>query len=149
MNPPSPARVVVDNSFAMAWVLIERYTQAADARLLAWVQAGVARLAPALLASEAASTCRKHRLSGQLADEATARRALTTVLSAVTIVPDDALLAQRALEVSGLIGAPRAYDSTYVALAEREACELWTGDRRLHNAARRRFPFVRWVGEPV
>jgi predicted nucleic acid-binding protein len=33
-----------------------------------------------------------------------------------------------------------AYDSYYLALAESRACELWTADRRLFNAAN-----VPWV----
>src|SRR5262249_15278438 len=34
------------------------------------------------------------------------------------------------------------YDSLYVALAERESCELVTGDLRLCNSLKDQFPFI-------
>jgi predicted nucleic acid-binding protein len=37
-----------------------------------------------------------------------------------------------------------AYDSFYLALAQRLGCELWTFDRRLANAAAA--PWVRYMG---
>lgn len=145
-----PARaVVVDASLAMAWVLQEAHTTPARARLLQWERAGVTRLAPALFAAETASACRRHLAGGLLPDLAAAGRALAGVLVAVTIQPDDGLLAQRALEIATAIGAGRAYDSLYVAFAERLGLELWTGDQRLYNAAHSIFPRVRWVGEPL
>ncbi len=35
-----------------------------------------------------------------------------------------------------------SYDCLYVALAEREGCELVTADERLLNSLGRQFPFV-------
>lgn len=145
---PAPA-VVVDNSFVVALVLPEVHTTLAQARLFGWDRLGTVRLAPALLAVEAASVCRKHRVSGQIPDDVTALNVLSTILSAVTVVAGDHLLAERAFEIATVIGAPRAYDALYVALAEREGCELWTGDLRLWNAAKPYFAFVRYAGEPV
>jgi predicted nucleic acid-binding protein len=40
----------------------------------------------------------------------------------------------------------RAYDSIYIALAERKHVEFWTGDQRLYNALHLHYPFVRWIG---
>lgn len=140
--------VVVDASLAMAWVLQEVHTAAAWARLNAWDRAGIARLAPALFAAETASACRRRLASGLLPGLPAARRALTAVLSAVTIQPDDHGLAPRALEIATAIGAGRAYDCLYIALAERQGVELWTGDERLYNAAHPTFLWVHWEGEP-
>jgi predicted nucleic acid-binding protein len=74
--------------------------------------------------------------------------ALHLMLGTVTFHPEDGNLAYRALDISGQIGAGRAYDSMYVALAEHIGCDLWTGDECLYNGAHSRFTFIRWVGEP-
>jgi predicted nucleic acid-binding protein len=50
-------------------------------------------------------------------------------------------LLPRALEIAGQ-SRRSIYDSLYVALAEREQCELITADQRLFNALRGRFPFI-------
>jgi predicted nucleic acid-binding protein len=42
---------------------------------------------------------------------------------------------------------PRAYDVTYLALAQLEGVELWTADERLYNAVKGKLAWVRWVGE--
>lgn len=41
----------------------------------------------------------------------------------------------------------RSYDCIYVALAQREGLEFWTGDRRLYNALNPHVAFVRWIGD--
>ena len=42
-----------------------------------------------------------------------------------------------------------AYDAAYLALAESEACELWTGDRPFYQAIKSASPLVRWIGDYV
>ena len=39
------------------------------------------------------------------------------------------------------------YDSLYLAVAQNNQLDLWTGDRRLYNAVRQSLPFVRWIGD--
>ena len=38
------------------------------------------------------------------------------------------------------------YDCAYVALAQRERCDLYTGDRKLFHAAEIHLPCVKWIG---
>ena len=38
------------------------------------------------------------------------------------------------------------YDCAYVALAQRERCDLYTGDRKLFHAAGIHLPWVKWIG---
>lgn len=40
-----------------------------------------------------------------------------------------------------------AYDATYLALAEEQKCELWTGDRGLYQTVKDKLTWVRWVGD--
>jgi len=42
-----------------------------------------------------------------------------------------------------------AYDAAYLALAESEGCELWTGDRPFYQAVRSEFPGVNWIGNYI
>jgi predicted nucleic acid-binding protein len=39
------------------------------------------------------------------------------------------------------------YDSLYLAAAQSNRLDLWTGDRSLYNAVRQSLPFVRWIGD--
>jgi predicted nucleic acid-binding protein len=38
------------------------------------------------------------------------------------------------------------YDCAYIALAEKEECSFYTGDKKLFNAAKVRLPMVQWIG---
>lgn len=39
------------------------------------------------------------------------------------------------------------YDSVYVVTAQHLDCELYTADKRLYNALKDKFSYVRWIGE--
>jgi len=39
------------------------------------------------------------------------------------------------------------YDCAYMALAEKEKCDLFTGDRKLFNAIKSQFSWVQWIGD--
>ncbi len=41
------------------------------------------------------------------------------------------------------------YDSLYLAVAQANQIDFWTGDRRLYNAVRQSLPFVRWIGDYI
>ncbi|MCX8103722.1 MAG: type II toxin-antitoxin system VapC family toxin [Candidatus Bipolaricaulota bacterium] len=40
-----------------------------------------------------------------------------------------------------------AYDSAYLALAEQEKCDLWTGDVAFYRVVSKRLRWVRWIGD--
>jgi len=42
-----------------------------------------------------------------------------------------------------------AYDAAYLALAESEGCELWTGDRPFYQAVKDGLPRIKWLGDYV
>ncbi len=50
-----------------------------------------------------------------------------------------------AWELAKQYNHPKTYDLNYVAAAQLEGCELWTGDRRLVNSVG--LPWVRWIGD--
>ena len=76
-----------------------------------------------------------------------ARERLKAVMEAGPVLLDVKALHTEALELAQRLGRPSAYESHYLALAERENCELWTGDRAFWEAAKDAYPRVRWVGE--
>jgi predicted nucleic acid-binding protein len=66
-------------------------------------------------------------------DEARNALYLTHQLGVRLVSPDETLT-QSAFDWTLRLGRTAAYDSFYLALAERLGCELWTADRRLRNA---------------
>ena len=55
----------------------------------------------------------------------------------------DHTLLVRGFEIATALDRPRAYDSQYLALAERLDCEFWTADERLVNSVQNTYPWVR------
>ena len=53
------SRVCLDASIAVAWLLVERYSNSADLLRQTWNEAGVEMVAPALFHAEVASAIRK------------------------------------------------------------------------------------------
>ena len=50
-----------------------------------------------------------------------------------------------AWELARVHNQRRVYDCIYLAAAQAEGCDQWTGDRRLVNAVD--LPWVRWLGQ--
>ena len=40
-----------------------------------------------------------------------------------------------------------SYDCAYLALAEKEKCDFFTGDKKLFNSIRNRLPWIKWIGD--
>jgi predicted nucleic acid-binding protein len=82
----------------------------------------------------------------QLTTPEKSRAALDTVLRyPVTTIIDDGLL-NRAYELATEYNRSTAYDTQYLALAERLNCDFWTADERLFNAVNGQFPRIHWLG---
>lgn len=58
----------------------------------------------------------------------------------------DEILLRRAFEIAVQFNRPTAYDSQYLAVAERLECEFWTADERLFNAVNQQLAWVKWIG---
>lgn len=133
--------VVPDASLAIKWVLEEPLTQPARSLLIEWERHGVARLVPVLFLSEVNTPVLKLRRQS-LISATEAGQALTALSLAVTVVPEDATLSRRAFAIADELEQRTAHDALYLALAEREGCELWTADERFYRVARNRFRSV-------
>lgn len=142
--------VVVDANLVVALILPLPYSPQAATRFAGWTEAGVEVLAPTLLEYEVSSVLRKAVTIGRLpaseADEA--MRAVVGL--GIRCLPPTPELHESALHWAERLGHTRSYDAHYLAVAQQQQAELWTGDRRLTNGARQAGAgWVHWVGLEV
>lgn len=138
--------VVVDASMAAMWAVPEPYSAQALALADRWARAVTRILAPCLLLAEVTNAFYKRVLRREM-DLATAQKALEVIYGFSIEIREEPGLQARAMELAHRLQQPTTYDCQYLALAEYYGCDLWTGDRRLFNTAKRPFPWVKWVGE--
>lgn len=136
--------VCVDASLLLMRLLPNERDERVMALLDSWAEDRVIVLGPPLLYAEVPSVIREavffNRISPEEGD-----RAFNTFCNmgiAVSTRPNLHLLAW---DLAKRYNRRRVYDSFYLAAAQAEGCELWTGDRRLANAVN--LPWVRCVGE--
>ena len=137
--------VVIDSGVLLGTVLQEKWTPKAKALLVQLEHQQVQLMAPILARYEVVSVMRKAVWQERLtADEGT--EALTKLLNYSIEFRVDDMLLRRAYELATRFNRPTAYDSQYLALAERLDCPLWTADERLFNAVHNDLAWVQWVG---
>ncbi len=134
-------RYVLDSNISLKWVLTEADSD--KARLLRTeFQNGIHELiAPDVFPVEVAHGLAKAERRGVIPQN-DADRLLTNVLSSPPRFHPYLPMLKRALDIASpaRIGV---YDCLYVALAEREGCELLTADDRLVRTLQATFAFIR------
>jgi predicted nucleic acid-binding protein len=139
-----PTRLCLDASLVLHLVLPAERDPATDRLWRDWTAQGVRPLGPALLYAEVTSVIRLHVATRRLSDEeGEAVFRAFNALGIQRVDRDDLHL--RAWELAKRYQRPRVYDMIYLALAQLEDLELWTGDERLVNALAGHEPRVRWV----
>ncbi|HEY7020328.1 MAG TPA: type II toxin-antitoxin system VapC family toxin [Ktedonobacterales bacterium] len=109
-----------------------------------WSTTGVRVIGPMLLYAEVTSVLRLRVATGRLtADEGEAAFTAFNALGIAKVDRDD--LHIRAWRLAQQFQTRRAYDMMYLALAQLEDLELWTGDERLVNTIGGQDPRVKWV----
>lgn len=140
------ARVCLDASLVLLWLLPDELSVKADALWRWWHSSNVELICPLLLYAEVPSVLREAAYHRRITiEEADATFAAFCGLPLRPVLRDD--LHRHAWELGKLFNAPRLYDFQYLALADLEQCELWTADQRLVNLVQRRWPWARWVGD--
>src|SRR5262249_9662774 len=105
---------------------------------------GVSVIGPVLLYAEVTSVLRLCVATARLtADEGEAAFTASNALGIARVDRDD--LHIRAWRLAHQFQTRRAYDMVYLALAQLEDLELWTGDERLVNTIGGQDPRVKWV----
>jgi predicted nucleic acid-binding protein len=136
----------VDASLVVAWLLPEELSAKAILLRQQLRSTGEEFIAPGHLVAEVGSTLRKavyqERVPAEYGDESFESFKLFPIE-----LHDSRLLMESAWSWAKSLNAPRLYDMYYIALADREGCDLWTADRRLVRLAGKRFSRARWVGD--
>jgi predicted nucleic acid-binding protein len=133
-------KYVCDSCTAFKWVVPEADTDKA-VRLRDDYHAGVHELwAPDVFPTEIAHALTRAERQGRV-PVSVAGQLWVDVMNAAPLFAPSLPLLPRAIEISSQerIGV---YDCLYVALAEREGCELVTADDRLVRNLQGKFPFV-------
>jgi len=140
-----PKHIVVDASVVLKWQLDDEQhvSQATALRDDFYARGAIKAIAPHLLTYEVvngvATATRQKRVASDKAVEAMGNL-LALGLELREVAP------LRVLELA-LRYNLAAYDAAYLALAEAEGCELWTGDRPFYEAVKGELPWVRWIGD--
>lgn len=133
-------KYVLDVSVAVRWLVASPLTPKAVRLRDDYRQSVHQLLAPSTFSAEAASALTKSERQ-KLIPVGQARPLLDDLLSDVPLLHPYEPLLYRATDISSQTRSG-ALDCLYVALAEREGCELVTTDNRLVNNLRRQFPFI-------
>ena len=139
-------KVVVDASLAAMWALAEEFSIHALHLAGLWAASNTKLLTPALMLAEVNNAIYK-RVTRKELTLANAKAAFEVILAFPFEVRDSLSLQIRALEMAEELRRPATYDCQYLALAELEGCEMWTGDKRLFHAVRNTLSWARWVGD--
>jgi predicted nucleic acid-binding protein len=139
------SQVCVDASL-IVWSLVPYpLSSAAEALLDNWQKTDTQLIAPALLGFEITSTLRRlvymREISLVVGEEAFARflRIQIQLESHPGIFP-------HAWRIANELNLARAYDASYLAVAQANQCDFWTADQKLYNAVHAKLPWVRWLG---
>lgn len=139
--------IVIDSNIAVASSLADEplYSKA-NQILRFWHKVGERLIAPQLWRSEVTAVIRKavfqERVSANEGQEILAG----LLLYPIQFYEDNELLIE-AYKISVRFNQPRAYDTQYVALAERFSAEFWTTDKRLVNSVQTQNAQIRWLGD--
>ena len=131
---------VLDASVALKWVLPESHTPKA-VRLRNEYRQGLRDLiAPDVFVPEVAHALTKAERRGIVPTGIAERRMLNIINCLPGIFPSLPLV-RRALQIASQARIA-VYDCLYVALADREGCELITSDEKLIRNLQADFPFI-------
>jgi predicted nucleic acid-binding protein len=128
--------LVIDASLAVR-VILPIFEQDLDIlnQLVEWRQDRVQLFAPEIWLPEVVSVVRQAIYAHILSEEEGRVAVEDAFRLDVEVLHSDEALCKRALAWAERLAQSKAYDSFYLALAERMGGDLWTGDRRLFNRA--------------
>ncbi len=139
--------VCLDSGFLLAWLMPEKYSEAAGAAILKWKKDRSRLMTAPLFHAEVTSVIREQVYFKKLLPEQGDACFFYYQQLGVESYTNEIRLQQTAWELAKSLNLPRAYDAQYLAAAELENCELWTADKRLYNSISGKNKRIRWVGE--
>ena len=133
-------KYVIDSSVSFKWVVPESDSNKADRLRDAFRNAVHELVAPDVFSLELAHALTRAERQGRIPVGQAAVLWADVMTAPPRLFPCGALT-PRAIAISSAVRIG-VYDCLYVALAEREGCELVTADDRLVRNLQPRFPFV-------
>ena len=73
-------------------------------------------------------------------------RTIVWLRQRIETTPDDSLLLQARVLAQNL-HRPHIYETIYIALAQKNICDFWTGDEELMKGDGGKFPCVKFIGD--
>jgi predicted nucleic acid-binding protein len=138
-------QVVIDCTVAVKWEITGEPHAAEAVELLRDWQHGVTAIhTPSHFRAEVVSAFLRAFRRGRLTDVEAEKSIRSLLAASLQLHELSTGLADRAFAIARHHGQG-AFDCIYVALAERERIDLWTGDQRLYNALGAHYPFIRWL----
>ncbi len=139
--------VVVDVNIVIAASFADEPLNTQAKQLLAfWGNTNISLAAPRLFRSELTTVIRKAVFQQRITHSEGRTLVQKLLLFPIELVDDDDLL-KSAYELAHRFNRPRAYDTQYLALAQRLTCDFWTTDKPLFNAVRGNFSGIHWLGD--
>jgi len=133
-------KYVLDSSLALKWFLAEPDSDKADRLREGWRQTAHELLAPDVFPVEVVHAITRAERQGRITP-AEGSAFLAETLAELPAPHAPVLLLPRAYAISSAMRIG-VYDCLYVALAEREGCELVTADAKLVPNLKAQFPFI-------
>ena len=137
-------QVCVDASLVVARLLSDEQSQHIEALWTRWQREQIVPFGPPLLYAEVPSVLRHAVFLRRLTSEQ-GELAFGIFCDMGIAISERTDLHRAAWELAKVHHQPRVYDCIYLAAAQAEGCDLWTGDRRLVNAVG--LPWVKWLGQ--
>ena len=139
-------RACVDASLVTRWLVPEDFSEQALNLLASWMRAKTELFAPTLLLYEVTATLR-FLVSQKVLTEESGYEAFLHLRKLRIRLTSRAAIFPLAWNLARDLKRPTTYDTTYLALAQLLGCELWTADRKFHNAVGAKAPQVKWIGD--
>ena len=137
-------KVCVDASLVAAVMLPEEQSAQAQALTEEWLRRGDTLIAPDLWRYEVVSIVFKAVGRGRMQPEEGLPTLTQLMRFPVTLLAPDH---EQAYLLALRLGLPAPYDAHYLAIAQAEGCEFWTGDRKLYERVHAALPWVHVLGE--
>lgn len=138
--------VCVDASLILRTLVPGSFSDRAESLLARWRAEDIVMIGPSLLPYEVTSVLRR-LVYLKAIPSAHGDEAFRTFLRLPIRLSYSRSIFSVAWQLAQDLARPRAYDSAYLAVAQRYDCPFWTADERLYNACRGHFAWVNWVGE--
>jgi len=137
---------VVDACVAVKWFIRENYQREADQILRDFGDEKVDLIAPDIIVSEVGNVLWKRSIINPSISVTEASASYRDFLALGIRLHACSGIASAAMRIA-MAERRSVYDAMYMALAEQMACDFITADEKLYSTLRKKFSWLRWIGD--